>query len=136
MNNAAAAIAIANGTRIDGDLQPKWLASISPYVSVSTATPELRTPTVSMLRVAAESRLSTTAWRATNNPNTPTGTFTQKIQFQPRCSVSRPPITGPTANPSAPTVAPTPIARPRSSSGKALAMIASVAGVISAAPTP
>src|ERR1041384_2145977 len=112
MNNAAAAIAIANGTRIDGDLQPKWLASISPYATARTATPDLRTPTVSMLRVAAESRLSTTAWRATNNPNTPTGTFTQKIQFQPRCSVSRPPIHGPTANPTAPPPAAPPTCPP------------------------
>src|SRR6185312_11402295 len=47
-----------------------------------------------------------------------------------------PPSTGPIASASADTPAQVPIARPRSSAGKALVMIESVAGIISAAPEP
>jgi hypothetical protein len=51
-------------------------------------------------------------------------------------SVSAPPTTGPTASASADTPAQVPIARPRSSGGKAFVTIESVAGIISAAPMP
>ena len=69
-------------------------------------------------------------------PRTPTGTFTKKIQLQSRCSVIRPPTSGPIASASAETPAQMPIAVPRSRGGKVAAMIESVAGFISAAPAP
>ena len=67
---------------------------------------------------------------------TPTGTLMKKIQCQLRCSVSRPPTSGPIASASAETPAQIPIAMPRSRGGKVAAMIESVAGFISAAPAP
>ena len=66
----------------------------------------------------------------------PTGTLTKKIQFQLACSVSRPPISGPSASASAEVPAQIPIAVPRWRGGNVTAMIDSVAGFISAAPTP
>ena len=62
--------------------------------------------------------------------------LTKKIQFQLRCSVSSPPTSGPIASASAETPAQMPIAMPRSWGGNVAAMIESVAGFISAAPTP
>ena len=62
--------------------------------------------------------------------------LTKKIQCQLRCSVSRPPTSGPIASASAETPAQMPIAIPRSLGGKVAAMIESVAGFISAAPAP
>ena len=66
----------------------------------------------------------------------PTGMLTKKIQCQLRCSVSRPPTSGPIASASAAVPAQIPIAIPRSFGGKVAAMIESVAGFISAAPAP
>ena len=66
----------------------------------------------------------------------PTGTLTKKIQFQPTCWVRSPPTSGPIASASAETPAQIPIAVPRCRGGKVAAMIESVAGFISAAPTP
>ena len=60
----------------------------------------------------------------------------KKIQFQLRLSTIRPPASGPIASASAETPAQMPIARPRSRGGKVAVMIESVAGFISAAPTP
>ena len=51
-------------------------------------------------------------------------------------SVRKPPSTGPMASARADTPAHVPIALPRSCAGKAFVMIDSVAGIISAAPTP
>ena len=48
----------------------------------------------------------------------------------------KPPSSGPAASARAETPAQVPIALPRSWAGKALVMIESVAGIISAAPTP
>ncbi len=48
----------------------------------------------------------------------------------------KPPSSGPSASASAETPAHVPIARPRSAGGKVFVMIESVAGIISAAPTP
>ena len=67
---------------------------------------------------------------------TPTGTLMKKIQCQLRCSVSRPPTSGPIASASAETPAQIPIAAPRCLGGKVAEMIDSVAGFISAAPAP
>ena len=66
----------------------------------------------------------------------PTGTLMKKIQCQLRCSVSRPPTSGPIASASAETPAQIPIAAPRCFGGKVAEMIDSVAGFISAAPAP
>ena len=60
----------------------------------------------------------------------------KKIARQPTCSVRKPPSTGPIASASAETPAQVPIALPRSWAGKASVTIESVAGIISAAPTP
>ena len=60
----------------------------------------------------------------------------KKIQFQLTCSVIRPPTSGPIASASAETPAQMPIALPRSRGGKVAVMIESVAGFISAPPTP
>ena len=69
-------------------------------------------------------------------PSTPTGTLTKKIQFQFTCWVSRPPTSGPIASAIAETPAQMPIALPRSRGGKVAVMIDSVAGFISAPPSP
>ena len=60
----------------------------------------------------------------------------KKIQFQLMCSVIRPPTSGPIASASAETPAQMPIAIPRCRGGNVAVMIESVAGFISAAPTP
>ena len=60
----------------------------------------------------------------------------KKIARQVTSSVSQPPTSGPSASAIAETPAQVPIALPRSAGGKALVMIESVAGIISAAPTP
>src|ERR687885_481622 len=52
------------------------------------------------------------------------------------CSVMMPPSSGPIASASAETPAQMPIAMPRSRTAKVAEMIESVAGIISAAPTP
>ena len=66
----------------------------------------------------------------------PTGMLTKKIQFQLMRSVRTPPTSGPIASASAETPAQMPIAVPRCRGGKVAVMIESVAGFISAAPTP
>ena len=65
-----------------------------------------------------------------------TGTLTRKTDFQSNHSSSRPPGSGPRPMPTAAMPAQMPIALPRSSRGKTFVMIDSVAGMISAPPTP
>ena len=65
-----------------------------------------------------------------------TGRLRKKIARQDTSSVSQPPTSGPMARAIADTPAQMPIAWPRSAGGNALVMIDSVAGIISAAPTP
>ena len=65
-----------------------------------------------------------------------TGTLTRKTDVQENHSSSRPPKSGPRPMPIAAMPAQMPIALPRSSRGKTFVMIDSVAGMISAAPTP
>ncbi len=60
----------------------------------------------------------------------------KKIQFQLTCRRSEPPTSGPIASASAETPAQMPIACPRCRGGNVAVMIESVAGFISAAPTP
>jgi hypothetical protein len=67
---------------------------------------------------------------------TANGTLRRKTEDQSNHSSSRPPASGPRPIPTAASAAQIPIALPRSSAGKTLAMIDSVAGMISAAPTP
>ena len=74
--------------------------------------------------------------RAAITPSTPTGMLMKKIQLQLTFSVRRPPTIGPIASASAETPAQMPIAVPRCRGGKVAVMIDSVAGFISAAPTP
>ena len=69
-------------------------------------------------------------------PAMPTGTLMKKIQLQLICSVRMPPISGPIASAIADTPTQIPIAVPRCRGGKVAVMIESVAGFISAAPTP
>ena len=69
-------------------------------------------------------------------PAIPTGTLMKKIQLQLICSVRMPPISGPIASAIAETPTQMPIAVPRWRGGKVATMIESVAGFISAAPTP
>ena len=66
----------------------------------------------------------------------PTGTLTKKIQFHEMCSVITPPSSGPIASAIAETPAQIPIAVPRSLGANVAVMIDSVAGIISAEPTP
>ncbi len=74
--------------------------------------------------------------KAAATPRTPTGTLMKKIQFQPMSSTISPPTSGPIARASADTPAQIPIAVPRCRGGNVTVMIESVAGFISAAPTP
>ena len=68
---------------------------------------------------------------------TPSGTLMRKIQPQCRCWLIRPPSTGPSASASALTAAQMPMAVLRSLALVNVAMMmASVAGISSAAPTP
>ena len=66
----------------------------------------------------------------------PTGTLMKKIQLQSKCSVSRPPTSGPIARALAETPTQMPIAIPRCRGGNVAVMIERVAGFISAEPTP
>jgi hypothetical protein len=65
-----------------------------------------------------------------------TGTLIRKTEPHQKCSISSPPVIGPmaTARPTPP--AQMPMALPRSSAGNTLEMIASVAGMMAAPPTP
>ncbi len=65
-----------------------------------------------------------------------TGTLTRKTDVHENHSRSRPPNSGPSPMPIAAMPAQIPIALPRSSRGKTFVMIESVAGMMSAAPTP
>ena len=65
-----------------------------------------------------------------------TGTLMRKTEDQSKYSSSRPPNSGPRPTPIAAVPAHTPIALARSSRGKTFVMIDSVAGMISAPPTP
>ena len=74
--------------------------------------------------------------RAARTPATPIGMLMKKIQLQWIFWVSTPPTIGPNARASADTPAQIPIAVPRWRGGNVAVMIDSVAGFISAAPTP
>ena len=66
----------------------------------------------------------------------PTGTLMKKIQLQSMCWVMSPPTSGPIASAMAETPAQMPIAIPRCRGGNVAVMIESVAGFMSAEPTP
>jgi hypothetical protein len=65
-----------------------------------------------------------------------TGRLTRKTAPQLKCSSSRPPAVGPIATPRPETAAQMPIAFARSPAGNTFVRIESVAGIISAPPTP
>jgi hypothetical protein len=65
-----------------------------------------------------------------------TGTLLHQTHCQPRVSVKRPPMSGPTANATPPTAPQMPSTRPCFSFGKASCRIAMVAGIKTAAPVP
>jgi len=88
-------------------------------------------------RCSAEvSRDSVITSLATTMPRMPTGTLMKKIQLQLICWVITPPTSGPIASAIADVPAQIPIAIPRWRGGKVAVMIESVAGFISAEPTP
>ena len=91
---------------------------------------------MSTVRSTVSSRDSRTANSAITTAPTATGTLRKKIDCQLTLSTRKPPTTGPIASAIAETPAQVPIALPRSSGGKALVMIDSVAGIISAEPVP
>ena len=121
---------------ITGSVQPYEFASISAKVSAKSPTPEASRPGMSSRCSAEVSRDSLITSRPTIRPRTPMGTLTKKIQLQSMCSVMSPPMSGPIASAIAETPAQMPIAIPRWCGGKVAEMIESVAGSISAAPTP
>ena len=121
---------------ISGSVQPYEFASIRAKVSAKSPTPEATRPGMSSRCSAEVSRDSWMTSRPTISPRMPMGTFTKKIQLQSMCSVMSPPMSGPIASAIAETPAQMPIAIPRWCGGKVAEMIESVAGIISAAPTP
>ena len=121
---------------ISGSVQPYEFASISANVSAKSPMPDARRPGMSSRWSAEVSRDSRMTNQPTIRPRTPMGTFTKKIQLQSMCSVMSPPMSGPMARAIAETPAQMPIAMPRWCGGKVAEMIESVAGSISAAPTP
>ena len=93
--------------------QPSRLPSTSPKTSRNSARPEGHgaTPVQGLRPPAADSGRRQSA---STTMATPRGTLTRKIEGQPKASVSKPPTSGPTANP-LPMAAPQmPKARPSS----------------------
>ena len=91
---------------------------------------------MSTKRGADSSRDSWAAHSVTPTAIAATGTLIRKIDCQETFSTRKPPTTGPIARAIALAPAQVPIALPRSSGGNVFVMIESVAGIISAAPTP
>ena len=129
-----AAIASRPSTR--GEPHAYEFVSISAYVRANNPTAEVTRPGRSSRCSREVSLVSSTNSLAATIASRPTGMLTKKIQFQPMRSVRIPPTIGPIASESAETPAQMPIAVPRCRSGKVAVMIDSVAGFISAAPTP
>ncbi len=94
------------------------------------------TPGTSTVRSTVSSRESRTANSATTIAPAAMGRLRKKIDCQLTVSTRKPPTTGPIASAIAETPAHVPIALPRSCGGKALVMIESVIGIISAEPQP
>ena len=91
---------------------------------------------MSTVRSTVSSRDSRVANSVTTTAAMATGRLRKKMARQLTLSVRKPPTTGPMARAMADTPAHVPIALPRSSGGKALVMIDSVAGIMNAAPMP
>ena len=104
-------------------------SAVSPTVSVAI-------PAKSTVLSTVSSRDSRAANSVTAIATTAIGGLMKKIARQLTYSVRKPPTTGPIASASALTPAHVPIAVPRCSAGNAWVMIASVAGIMNAAPTP
>ena len=135
-NATSAKAASANRPTIRPEPQPQRLDSTSPRTRPVSPMVSVATPGTSMRRATVSSRDSCAANSVTATAPAATGRLRKKIARQLTDSVSSPPRTGPMASASADTPAQVPIALPRSCGGKALVMIDSVAGIISAAPMP
>ena len=107
------AAATANAVRIDGEVQPRPLPSISAQVSVVSATADTTRPGTSS-RLRSVSRDSLIAQAPSAIVASPTGTLISKIHGQEACCESRPPSSGPTARARPPTPAQMPTAAVRS----------------------
>ncbi len=121
---------------IAGEPQPQALPSTRPRIRAPRPAVSAKTPAKSTVRSAVSSRDSWVAQRVTPTATTAIGTLSRKIDCHDTCSTRKPPTTGPIASAIALTPAQVPIALPRSFGGNAFVMIDSVAGIISAAPTP
>jgi hypothetical protein len=128
--------ASANRPSTRAEPQPHAPASTSASVSAVMPAVIAATPAKSTDGRTVSSRDSRVAKRVTTIAPAATGRLMKKIDCQETCSTSTPPSTGPIASASAETPAHMPIARPRSCGGKTFVMIDSVAGIMSAAPTP
>ena len=116
-------------------VQPRDGASITAHTSASSAVAESVAP-IRSNAPGAGSRLSGTSLMPRSSATIATGTLIRKTELHEKTSRSNPPARGPRPMPMAAVPAHTPMARPRSSRGKTLVMIDSVAGMISAAPRP
>jgi hypothetical protein len=118
-----------------GDVQPHSEPNDRPSDRLARPRPNATAPGRSnRLERAPPAKLNTRL--AINSPMRPRGTFTKKIQRQPRLSVMRPPRVGPAVTPSETISAFRPRAWPRWLLGKASTMRASAGAKINAAPRP
>ena len=135
--NATPSISAAAERPEDAGIQPAPLGRLDDRVDERHQGPDrqqragnVEAPRVGVARVPAP-----LACRR-RRPTSATGTLMRKTEDQSKYSSSRPPNSGPRPTPIAAVPAHTPIALARSSHGKTFVMIDSVAGMISAPPTP
>ena len=134
-NAAASTAATPKQPRMSGLVQPCAGASITPNTSVTSALIERVAPSKSNAP-GLGSRLSGTSTTPASIAIAATGTLNRNTELQSKYSSSSPPTNGPRPTPIDAMPAQIPIAFARSSRGKTFAMIESVAGMISAPPTP
>jgi hypothetical protein len=132
----SATAATANSPRIGTEPQPHELPSTSASTTAVRPVVRAAMPGMSTTRATVSSRDSRVAKSVTATAAIATGRLRKKMARQLTLSARKPPTTGPMASADADTPAHVPIALPRSSGGKALVMIESVAGIMNAAPMP
>ena len=132
----SASTATANAPRIGALVQPSLGASMMPQTSATSPTIESPAPVQSIGSACGLRELGTRKRPAMSAPIT-IGTFTKNTDPHQKCSRRKPPATGPSAMamPATPDQMPIAMARSRGTV-KTLVMIESVAGMISAAPSP
>ncbi len=136
MKPASSAAAAAKPTTVVTLSQPHCGASMIVNTSVPMAAIDSTRPSPSSAGASASFDSGTSRHAATKTTTT-TGTFTNRTEPHQACSSSQPPMIGPAATATPLTALQIPIALARSpGSVKVLVRIASVAGKISAAPTP